>query len=736
VKPRHALLARAVLPIGLSLALQAAPAAAEGSCTNEALRAPLHSTELPDCRAYELVSPVVKYGWPIVMSRVASNGDSAVAFSLGGLPGSNQSSLINFYKLVRVLDGWKTVPLNTPLEYVNSGGGASLPAASPDLSHGVFEYRSATTVDRRDTNFYVDDLLGGPPNKVGPRISPDAFASVPATETLNSSAPSAPSDLSRVLYMLNGPEYPHGTLVDYLWPGDATAQRSLGIGWTSLYEYVGTSNSVPSLVGVDGGHLISQCGTALGYPEGGRFSSLVGDEVYNAVSAPGGTRVFFTVAAGPCEEGAGPPANELYASEEQSPGARLSVAISEPTAGAGGDCSACNTSAPQSAIFQGASEDGSKVFFLSEQAMLGGAGGQNLYEYDFNAPKGRRVVLVAPGVLGVARVAENGSHVYFVDENVLTAAANPVGDLAQAGADNLYVYDTATTETSFVGTLATGDGADWQTRDERPVNATPDGRFLVFAGRASLTPGDAGGLSQVYEYDAQKNTLIQVSRAEGGPGGEFATRLVYPRYTGNFDPSPQQSSVSDDGAYVVFQSEAALTPHAILGYNNVYEYHAGHVSLISDGQDHSFGDGGVPSVSLFGIDGSGRDIFFTTADELSPQDGDTQEDVYDARIGGGFLPASPAACEGDGCQGVLSAPPSFSAPESLTPSAGNLTPPSRTSPAPKPKPLTNAQKLAKALKACRVKHNRHKRTACEKQAKRKYGALKATHRSPNRRATS
>jgi len=39
---------------------------------------------------------------------------------------------------------------------------------------------------------------------------------------------------------------------------------------------------------------------------------------------------------------------------------------------------------------------------------------------------------------------------------------------------------------------------------------------------------------------------------------------------------------------------------------------------------------------------------------------------------------------------------------------------------PKPKPPTTAQKLAKALKACKAKHNKKKRTACEKKARNTY----------------
>jgi hypothetical protein len=42
---------------------------------------------------------------------------------------------------------------------------------------------------------------------------------------------------------------------------------------------------------------------------------------------------------------------------------------------------------------------------------------------------------------------------------------------------------------------------------------------------------------------------------------------------------------------------------------------------------------------------------------------------------------------------------------------------------PSVKPLTRAQKLAKALKACRKDHKKRKRLACEKQAKKKYGPI-------------
>jgi len=121
-------------------------------------------------------------------------------------------------------------------------------------------------------------------------------------------------------------------------------------------------------------------------------------------------------------------------------------------------------------------------------------------------------------------------------------------------------------------------------------------------------------------------------------------------------------------------------------------------------------------------------VFFTTADELVPKDTDTQLDVYDARVcEPDATPANPCIteppaglppCLGESCHGI---PPERSSPltggsETLN-RAGNPTPSVTTI-----KPLTNAQKLAKALKACRkkYKHSKKRRSACEKQAHKTY----------------
>ena len=494
----------------------------------------------------------------------------------------------------------------------------------------------------------------------------------------------ASADISHVLF---------STEPGYRWPFDETAGSA-----STLYEYTGTGNSAPSLVGVSGGagsnELISQCGTLLG------SSGLGGSKgsVYNAISASG-ARVFFTAIGADEEECGGhqPPIDELLAREEGPTREMRTVAISEPSPE---DCSACIATPPgglQDAVYQGASQDGSEVFFTSAQKLLPEAdqGTMNLYEYAFKAPAGERLTLAsrpvfsgaaAAEVQGVARISEDGSHAYFVAKGVLSSLANSAGAFAVADAENLYVYERdaqfPSGHTAFLVTLSPADAADWARDDDRPVLASADGDYLVFISRADLLgEGLTPEVAQVFQYNAHSGVLVRVSVGEGGFGGDDVAPLygatLATQQTDAFDSPTTAASMSapEDGA-VFFASPEALTPEALsqtdaLGEPepNVYEYRAGGVQLISDGRDNSALDG-APGVQLLGSDPSGGDVFFTTADSLLPQDTDTQQDIYDARVEGGFpAPAPTLSCEGEECQG----PPSPSPPLVAFGAAGDMT---------------------------------------------------------------
>jgi hypothetical protein len=529
-------------------------------------------------------------------------------------------------------------------------------------------------------------------------------------------------------------------------------------GANSLYEYAGSPVERPVLVGVDNrGAQISNCGTELG---GGEIR-----DYYNAISADG-KRVFFTAlheSRGSNATCATPPVDEVYV--------RLNgvetVSISEPLRA---QCEECQFTeeAPsppkQSAQFQGASENGSKVFFTTTQELLPSQTGKNLYEYDFTNPFRKRIVLISKGIAepevqGVARVSEDGSHVYFVAKAVL-AQANREGNAPTAGQPNLYAFERDAAfpqgKMTFIATLSgENDAEDWAEQDSRPVQATPDGRFLVFASAADLTSykeEDASTVTQIYEYDAEEEILVRVSIGQNGFNhngntAEDAAQVIRPEYALQGDsPATAESSLalSGDGAYVFFTSTNALTPSASKGATNVYEYRStgsiatGTVYLVSDGRD--FARNGT---ELLGTDASGGDVFLQSADPLAPADTNTSKDIFDARIFGGFAePIALSRCEGDACQRPLSSPPPLGpAPGSLAASVGNQAATAqaptvvKSSPNATPRRLTRAQMLAKALTAC-TKQPKAKRAACRARAERKYGTKRMARKKGHHRGTS
>lgn len=722
------------IAVGLTLLWAAGASASE--CANSVLREESHSGRLPDCRAYELVSPVAKNGWPVNVN--SANGSHVIMASLGAFAGSAQGGLENVYDAERTPLGWSTSPLVEPEGLANPQEEPLL-AGSMDLSKGLFDYIQANPHER---NLYINSLPQGAPVEIGPVFSSEAVAKNPAnTFAAPTTRPSASSDLTTVIFAMEGPTVDH-LGVDYLWPYDETIENTGPLyrkqGFYSLYEYRGTGNKTkPALVGVDSNeHMIGQCGVSLGFPSNGEFTGRFADDLYNAISSDG-SRVFFTVSGATQGEkhnsctgegvGTGPPADELFgriykAGNTTATEKYETVNISEPSKD---DCVACDLSTPADAIFQGASTNGSKVFFLSTQRLLPGAGGVNLYEYDFNGEAGAREMLVAPDVQGVARVSADGSHVYFVAQSGLTADPNPGGDLAPEGADNLYVFDTTAERMAFIGALCSGAGvsgtivdgkcpaslnslppsspgslndlADWQQEDERPVETSADGHIAIFTSSADLTPGDTSGVAQLFEYNAEAKTLVRISE-EQGRSGEYPVTIVTHRYTVSQDPAPVLSSISADGSYVVFQSGAVLVPSAAPGAANVYEYHEGGLALISDGQDTALGGG------LLGIDESDEDIFFASADRLVSQDGDTQRDVYDARINGGFPSAvGSSTCDGDACQGGLVPAPAFAPVDSANRSAGdNIVEPASRQPATKSRRVAKHKKTKPRKK--RAKH--------------------------------
>jgi hypothetical protein len=757
-----------------------------------------YSAGLPDCRAYEMVSPLYKQGANATLTTagipVAPNGETA-GFQSEGAFSNPENSLgglqdINYYTSQRGASGWITASAFAPAKLVAK---PSFPGLSTDFSPDL---RSAQVGCGPE---YLAKPEGTLMSVVCAARTPSGWV---ATKPYRSTQPGlaneeqhvvenvagylgGSSDLSRVFFQ------PERSVL----PGDSLEKGAAGI-----YEISGMGTLSPQLrlVNVEGPNGSEK---ELQLPEGafGGAGPLLGDRHgtsqnpagtdYQAISESGET-VFFTAAREggaqqtlyariPCTSG---PSCAYVEKEGQKVEGRETLALSVPSPNEAECHKVCKESTAANAVFQGASADGKKVFFTTTQQLLDKAENKatDLYEYEFS-PSGNKLNLISGGqpeqnVEGVVRTSSDGGHVYFVAKGpVLTSEKReseepcvPVGECVGAEAreasskePNLYGYDTVTGTTKFVaantsvtksftelhgGTAVSNDSA-------RRAQVSPDGSYLVFATAGKLA-GDTNCETAlaVYRYAFQTGALEWVSHAAPGytvtescPPGELKHSFIAPlpgtKDGAEADINDWARAISDNGEYIVFTTGQKLQPSDENNALDVYEWHNGTVSLISDGYSP---EGVIPGIQggflgepVAAISGSGSDIFFFTHARLVGQDTDVLDDVYDARIAGGYpKPAAEPTCSGEACQGPATPPPSFGAAvSSVFTATGNPTSPLiSVAPSmeskPKPKPPTRAQLLAKALKACKKKPKKQ-RGACESQAKRKYGT-KATAKKRGR----
>ncbi len=699
---------------------------------------------MPDCRAFELVNPPfisgatpLGVGFKKEPPQISADGEHVLSKILGGFAGTEalEQKGTNFgavYEFSRTSAGWSAEALDPPSSlYPRS----EFAFASADFSRSLWAVQAPQAPGEElavapppgngyeypnNGELVLREQAGDGKGRftvVGPVTAPGHEpSSEPPGRGSGFYPEGASADLSHILLLVHAEKR-------QLWPGDETQE-----GAESLYEYAGTGDREPVLVGVKNKHslaeeatredkehineaaeLVSTCGTVLG--GSGLGGSTANGPFANAVSASGEI-VYFTALA--C--GSSPNVNELYARVD----GRETVDISEPSEE---DCSACVVPSTVAegrapAAFQGASEDGSKVFFTSQQELLPGARGNSLYEYDFNAANPHeRLSVLAPEVGTVAAISQDGERVYFESTTVLTDTSNGNGETAEQAYEEgasrlLYVYDTQTREPAFVA-------SEIVTAEAEEARTTRDGQYLVFISAKHIgDTNDTSSIGQIFEYDAATGLVARVSRGQRSStgyecetthvveegfncdgnttNGALYNELLYPLgVASDWAPTAATSGlvVAADGT-VEFVSTNALTPLAVLGKKNVYEYRAGDVYLVAPGVEAV-----APYNRLLGIDESGQDLFFASTEGLVPQDISSGTVWYDAREEGGFpAPTERPACEGEACRGALSGAPAFAVPTSNTLSAsGNLAPPAELKPAVKPATKPKAKNCEKGF---------------------------------------
>jgi hypothetical protein len=324
----------------------------------------------------------------------------------------------------------------------------------------------------------------------------------------------------------------------------------------------------------------------------------------------------------------------------------------------------------------GITRDGSQVLFISKSQLTNDAftgetegapnhKGGDLYSYDVQS--GMLTDLTADAspedeetganVRAVVGASHDGSYIYFV-------ATGKLADGAVSGERNLYVEHNG--EITFIA-----PGADAIFEEEGvgksggAVVVTSDGLHALIGSRQSLTgynntstsTGEPAGMIYRYTYGGSLECVScrpdgSQPSGDSGLGENFGFGTLLPHHP-----------ISEDGSRIFFQSadpilpESPVLPESTDGVQSIYEWTKGEIHLISPS------DAEYPS-TLLDASASGDDVFFITYDELTPDGDGPVQAIYDARVNADTYKAPPLVCQGESCRGSGTVAPAVESPAS------------------------------------------------------------------------
>jgi hypothetical protein len=630
-------------------------AATADSCPNAAERFGA-SANLPDCRAYELVTPMIKedndylaaiHGFP--------DGNHVAIMSLLPYPGAHNGQIANTMS-TRTSSGWVSTSLTPrqgpgePVEYQspdNLGLHSFQVSFASDFSAAFVDspYASDPLDQDGTTDVYRVDIPSGASSLAA---LPD---SGPMTEALAN--PPGVFDPSGLLNMIgtfvagNSGDGSHvffeTTVALPTAPGTPAFTPTTG---EAVYERYGGHTY---LVGVLPDGSVPACGAEIA--NGGQNASNAVPTYNSPAIAPDGSNfVFRTPGWRACPGGNTP---TLYLREHN------------------GTPQARTVELPGDGLLA-RSADGSKLLTTDNPFYKRSNG--NIYVYDI--PTGQTTVI---GQGELVAFSPDLSHVYYMEGRYQASSG-----LGTSGTQ-ISLYENGTSKPVLDATAAAGFSSEFFSTAAQPDNyasTTPDGSKLLFLDRANLTSYNSEdptclvvnshiGLkeahcAEAYLYDAANGSVTCVSCNPNGTP-PVASVALFQRVNAHqaegsiasFIPT-EMENLSPDGSRVFFETEEALVPQDTNGVYDVYEREDGHYYLLSSGHG-SYGS------YLDGVGNNGNDIFIQSTDNLLPQDLENSQLVYDARVGGGFPYTPPVyGCDSGQCQGPQTPAPIFAPPPSST----------------------------------------------------------------------
>jgi hypothetical protein len=591
------------------------------TCPNGLVRQQTGSQYLPDCRAYELVSPgntgnVLLTEAPWAPNPYASNPTRfAYGGFLGGITGTepNNSLTVDTYVASRSSTGWHTSYVGIP---GNETTGNFTRVASLDLGRflsfnepGGFEGVAQPPDNIPYVWSYENEFLGR---------WPATWALIPGAAATEGSFQPSPDfshlafSSNNVAFAPNGIVQAPGSAYDYDTESGATSLISRTESGDDIAQEPGNTSSTEEFILFPGVNALS----------GGSAS-------FNPGVSTDGSHILMSTSSEPYGFFTNPlPPTRLYMRVDDA----ITYEVSRGT----------------DVVYVGMTADGSRVFFTSPEQLTEDDTDSSVDLYMWSDDDQLTLISEDSGgsgegevtpVIGEANtdspIASSSGEIYFFSTDQLD------GGKGLTGANNLYVYREGAPHfvTTFFGSSPIGR-----------IQISPDGGHVAFLTASKVTAYDNAGYQEMYSYNPANGRILCVSCQ---PDGTAPTADVRASTAGFF--------MSDDGR-TFFSTTDALVPQDTNALTDIYEFVEGRPQLISTGtaaQD-SRGENENYMAGLAGVSADGVDVYFSTYDSLVPEDHNGPFlKFYDARTNGGFLFDLPAApCEAaDECHGEDSSRP-------------------------------------------------------------------------------
>ncbi len=661
------------------------------TCPNAPVRQQTGGEFLPDCRAYELVSPesagnVILFPGASNLAPSYATDPARFAFfgGLGAIEGTNPPDGfdVDSYVATRTDQGWVT-------HYVGILGDETVAETQLVGDSSLSKF----------IQFKTNESLGGtaqPPENI-PYVFdsngnflehwPADFASVPdSRSTLGAYQPSP--DFSHLAFSSRNVAFPAANAAGITTPPGSAYDYNVAAGSTQIIS-----------IKPNGGNIEQQPSNSTATEESILFPGDDPDYI-NASEVGGsnggygqptqnnpgvstdGSHILMSTASRPFNPFQEPPAPEqLYMRVDDA----ATYEVSENQL----------TDKPSNVNYMDMTSDGSKVFFTSEEQLTSEPTDGNTELYMWSAEKAARAeqpltVISKPnggtddtntcnaswisgcGVLPVAnapaagrqyslrRYNTDGADSAFASETGEVYFYSPLqldGTKGVTNQENLYVYRDG--EDQFVVSLRPGQECDPEGTEEEVcgngpltrIEVTPDGSHMAFLTGSEVTSYNSAGFQQMYTYEPSTGKIVCVSCL---PSGAPPTGDVVGSEGGLF--------LANDGR-TFFYSPDALVPQDTDEIYDIYEYVEGRPQLITSGTGFEAAEvtpNQYRQAGLQGVSADGVNVYFSTYETLVPQDRNGQFlKIYDARTDGGFpdTPPPPPCAAADECHGAGSSPP-------------------------------------------------------------------------------